>query len=135
MLRAVLDTNVIVSALLFRGTTRCVVSLWQERKFIPLVSKELVQEYFRVLAYPKFGLSVQEVKGLVERQMLPFSTPVKAKKISPIIHEDPSDDIFSACAVAGRADYVVSGDRHLLDLTTYQKIPIVFPSVFLSKIK
>lgn len=135
MLRAVLDTNVIVSALLFRGATGRLVALWQERKFVLLVSKEIVQEYLRVLAYPRFELSVEEVKGLLERQLLPFATPVKAKEILPVVHEDPSDDIFLACAVAGKADCLVSGDRHLLALTTYQKIPIISPSAFFSKLK
>ena len=133
MLRAVLDTNVIVSALILRGSTTRLADLWQEKKFLPLVSKEILEEYFRVLAYPKFRLLTEEIKELVERQFIAFAEPVEVKEVQKVISEDPSDDIFLACAVSGKAQYLVSGDQHLLTHKSYKGIPIVSVSVFLSK--
>lgn len=135
MLRVVLDTNVIVSALLFRGVPSQLVGLWREKRFTPLVSKAMVEEYLRVLAYPRFRLSAEEVKALVECQLLPFAHPVRVRDVPAVIQRDPSDDVFIGCAVAGKAHYVVSGDRHLLDLKKYKAIPIISASEFLSEIK
>lgn len=134
MLRVVLDTNVVVSAFLFRGPTSRLVALWQEKKFRPLVSKAIVEEYLRVLSYPKFRLSVDEVRGLVERQLLQFAEPVAVKEVPPIIRQDPSDDIFLACAVSGKSEYLVSGDGHLLILRTHKGIPIISAAAFLAKL-
>ena len=135
MIRAVLDANVIVSALLFRGITSQLVPLWQGRKFLPLVSKAIVEEYLRVLAYSRFHLTLEEVKALVERQILPFVSPVEVREVPLVIKEDPSDSIFPACALKGKAHFIVSGDRHLLNLKIYHRIPIVPPATFLSRMK
>lgn len=131
MLRAVLDTNVIVSALLHRGPTNRLVEAWQQGTVIPLVSKAILEEYLRVLAYPKFHLTTEEVKGLVEHQLMPFAEPVRVAEVPPVIRQDQTDDIFLACAVAGHARYLVSGDRHLLALNTYQGVTIAAPAAFL----
>lgn len=135
MIRAVLDTNVIVSALLYRGPTSQLVPLWQSKKVTPLVSKAIVEEHFRVLAYPRFHLSVNEVHALIERQLLPFAQPVHVREVPQVIRADASDDIFLACAVEGKAHYLVSGDRHLLALKRYKGIPILLPAEFISKVK
>jgi len=134
MLLAVLDTNTVVSALLFRGVTNILVSLWQNGKFIPVVSKEIVEEYLKVFAYPKFGLSDEEVKNLIEHQLLPFARPVIIKNIPKVVSEDPSDNAFLGCAHAGKCKYLVSGDHHLLDLKSYKGISIISAGTFLSKI-
>ncbi len=131
-MRVVLDTNVVVSALLFRGVTGQLARVWQDGAFTPLVSKAMVEEYLRVLAYPKFGLSAEDVKSLVEHQLLAFAQPVKVGRVAEVIADDPSDNEFLACAVTGRARYLVSGDRHLLILKRYRKIPIVSVAEFLA---
>ena len=131
MIRAVLDTNVVVSALLFRGTTGRLVSLWQDKKFVLLVSKAMMDECIRVFAYPKFHLTPKEVTFLLEHQLIAFSQPVIVRNVVPIIHADPSDDIFLACALAGKADFLVSGDKHLLTLKRYSKCRIVSVNKFL----
>ena len=125
VIRALLDTNVFLSALVLRGPTNQLVSQWQEEKFCPVICREILEEYLRVLAYPKFQLSAEEIKRLVEREFLPYAHPVKLKEIPPVIRQDPSDDIFLACALAGRCHYLVTGDHHLLALKTYKGIPIV----------
>lgn len=130
VLRAVLDTNVIVSALLHRGPTSQLLEAWQRRRFVPLVSRGLVEEYLRVLAYPKFRLAVEEVTVLVEHQVLPYAKVVTVREVPPVIAADPSDDLLLACAVAGHARYLVSGDHHLLALKKHHGIAILDPSAF-----
>ncbi len=125
MIRVVLDTNVVVSALLFRGPTSRLVSFWQEGRLAPLISKEIFEEYLRVLGYPKFHLTPNEVKFLAERQILPFAEVVQVKTVPSVIKEDPTDDVFLACAATGRADFLVSGDWHLLLRKKYEGITII----------
>ena len=60
-MRVVLDTSALISALLFTDTAARLVPLWQSRRITVLVSKAILQEYLRVLAYPKFGLGDQEI--------------------------------------------------------------------------
>lgn len=134
MLRAVLDTNVLISSLLLRVPTAKLVSLWQTERFLPLVSKDIVREYYRVLAYPKFGFSLEEIKVLVERQFLALAEPVETEAIPQVVLEDPSDDMFLACAFFGKAHYLVSGDHHLLNLKSYKRIPIVSVRAFLEQV-
>ena len=62
-MRVVLDTNALVSALLFSGVSSKLVSLWQNGSIAPLLSREILDEYLRVLSYPKFALSEKEIKS------------------------------------------------------------------------
>jgi putative PIN family toxin of toxin-antitoxin system len=64
--RVVLDTNAVVSALLFSGVSSKLVSLWQEGLITPLLSRQILDEYLRVLSYPKFALSEEEIKELIQ---------------------------------------------------------------------
>ena len=132
MIRAVLDTNVIISALLFEGTANRFVPLWKKHRFWLVVSKEIIKEYLGVLAYPKFDLSAEEIKSIAANELLPFVHPVRVTEIRPVIQEDPSDDMFLACALAGKCQYLVSGDRHLLALKRYHRTSIISVAAFLN---
>lgn len=130
-IRVVLDTNVLVSALLFAGPISRLVSLWRERRIVPLLSKDVFIEYLRVLAYPKLKLSGKEIKAIVDKYVLPFVEMVTVADTPAIIHKDPADDKFLALAAVGRARYIVSGDKHLLALREYRGVKIVTPREFL----
>src|ERR1019366_2899671 len=69
--KVVLDTNVVISALLFGGETARLVSLWQTGAFSWLASAAIIQEYARVLAYPKFKLAEAEIRELLNEDILP----------------------------------------------------------------
>lgn len=79
MTRAVLDTNVLISALLFPGLPSRLVTAWQEGRLLPVVSPPILDEYLRALAYPKFKLTVEEISGLLEEALLPFIETVHTK--------------------------------------------------------
>ncbi|MBX3330039.1 MAG: putative toxin-antitoxin system toxin component, PIN family [Nitrospira sp.] len=72
MIRAVLDTNVVISALLFSGPPSQLVSAWQSSRLRPVVSAPILDEYIRVLAYPKFELTTTEIRSLIGEELLPL---------------------------------------------------------------
>lgn len=134
-MRVVIDTNAIISALLFGGTPGKLIPLWKEGAIQPLVSRAMLDEYMRVLAYPKFGLAENEIDFFIYREILPWFRTVAVKRTGKCIQEDPSDDKFIVCARVGRADAIVSGERRLLDLGTFESIHIMRSSQMLQKVK
>lgn len=134
IMRVVIDTNVIVSALLFGGIPGELIPLWKEKVIRPLISREILEEHLRVFAYPKFELTENEINFLVYSEMLPWFQTVEVKQSEEIVRADPSDDKFIACAVAGCAGAIVSGDRHLLDLGFFRSVQIMTPSQLLQKV-
>ena len=127
----VIDTNVVVSALLFGGTPGELIPLWKEGNIQPKASKEIIEENIRVLAYPKFNLSEDEINFLLYHEILPYFEVVRVHRGRVIISDDPSDDKFIRCAKSGKADIIISGDQHLLSLKSYGKINILTPAEFL----
>ncbi len=133
----VIDTNVVVSALLFGGKPGKFIQFWKTGQIQPLVSKEITEEYLQVLAYPKFSLSEKEITFLLSHELLPYFKIVEVKSGTgkTIVKDDPSDDMFIRCAESGMCKIIISGDRHLLDLKSHGKIRIISPSQFLEELK
>ena len=131
-MRVVLDTNTVVSALLFSGISSKLVSLWQKGLITPLLSREILDEYLRVLSYPKFDLSEGEIKELIQEEILPYAEVVKPKRRLRVVQRDPSDNKFVECAVAGKARVIISGDKELLSLGRYRQIRSQSPAQFLA---
>ena len=132
-MRAVLDTNILISALLFTGISAELVPLWKRDAITVLLSRAILEEYLRVLSYPKFQLSEAEIKGLIEEDLLPHVEVVKPTRHLRVVHRDPSDDKFFECAVAGKAEVIISGDKDLLSIGTYRRIRIQTPAQFLDE--
>lgn len=132
-MRAVLDTNVLVSALLFTGISSELVPLWQRGAFVVLLSRAILEEYLRVLSYPKFQLSEEEIKGLIQEELLPYVEVVNPRRRLRVVKRDPSDDKFLECAVAGKAQVIISGDKDLLSLGRYRQVRIQSPARFLEE--
>lgn len=130
--RIVFDTNVVISTLLFGGELDEIRRLWQKKKITFLVSREVLEEYIKVLAYPKFRLEEEKIKSVLEEELLPFVTTVRVKSRISHIKDDPDDDKFLALAVDGNADYIISGDKHLLNLNEFQAIKIMTVKEFLT---
>jgi putative PIN family toxin of toxin-antitoxin system len=114
--RVVLDTNVVLSALVFRGGAAAQVrQAWQRGLVLPLASTATVQELVRVLAYPKFRLSPAE-QGELLADYLPYAQTVRIPPPPPMVPDcrDVLDLPFLHLAVTGKAQVLVSGDRDLL---------------------
>jgi len=134
VVRVVVDTNLLVSALLFGGVPGRVVSLWKSGRIQPLASQAMIDEVLRVLAYPKFSLAPKEIELLLYEEILPWFEIVDVATGSPFIEDDPSDDIFLWCAMDGKADRIISGDEHLLQLQDFP-VPILTPRQFLELVE
>jgi putative PIN family toxin of toxin-antitoxin system len=132
--RVVLDTNVLISALLFRGGLSKIVGLWQKGKVIPVISKETFSELVTVLEYPKFSLTQEETDSIIKYEILPYFEIVEVVKDVKGICRDPEDDKFISCAISGSADYIVTGDKDLFDLKQYKSIKIIKVSDFLKMV-
>ncbi len=129
MRRVVLDTNVAVSSL-FGGKPEKVTELWWQGRFVLCVSAPILEEYLEV--FERFPESKAEIDRFLA--MLAEGRQVIYVESPPHIHAieaDPDDDAFLACAVAARADVIVSGDRHLLSLGRHEGIAILNPAAFL----
>jgi putative PIN family toxin of toxin-antitoxin system len=130
-LRVVLDTNVLVSALLFGGRAGMLRDAWQDGRIIPLVSKATFAEFRKVLSYPKFKLSQREIRAIINEEILPFVEPVEIDDQVSGVCRNAHDDMFFAVAACGSAEYLVTGDQDLLVLKNYSTTRIVTVAEFL----
>jgi putative PIN family toxin of toxin-antitoxin system len=126
----VIDTNVVVSTLLFGGAPGKLVSLWKAGSLQPLGSAAIFAEYLKVLTYPRFQLSEDEIDYLVSVEILPYLEIVAVESGEPYVGRDPEDDKFIWCALAGKAECIISGDKHLLRLAN-PPVPILAVAEFL----
>lgn len=131
--RVILDTNVLVSALGWGGVPFQVLDTVLSGDFQLLTSPALLQELQRVLGYSKFPFSRDDSSRFL------LSITEAAELVLPEIHlsviaDDPDDDRVLECAVAGAADFMVSGDPHLKALKSFQEIPILSPAEFLARL-
>jgi putative PIN family toxin of toxin-antitoxin system len=138
-MRVVLDANVIVSALINpQGAPAQVFDTWRAERFQLLMSLAILEEIGRVLRYPKIAAyhrwSEERLRSWLEDlARLALMTP--GILTLAVIQDDPPDNRYLECAVEGEAAYLVSGDRLLLSLGTFQGIQIVSPRVFLEVIQ
>ncbi len=133
-LRAVLDTNVLVSGLISdQSPPRQLVDAWLDGRYVLVTSLYQVEEMSHILAYPRIAsrlrLSEADV-DLILAALLSQAEVVGGALRLPGVSRDPKDDPLVACAVEGGAAYLVSGDRDLLDLGEYENTRVVTPREF-----
>jgi uncharacterized protein len=134
-MRVAVDTNVLISALIKPQNRIGLVILHLRRNdYVLLYSEELLEELTETLARPKlkkYGLSAETIEAFLG---VIFA---KGEQVNPTtvveICRDPDDNLLLSLAVDGNADYVVSGDKDLLDLIQIKDIPIITPTEFLAK--
>ena len=133
--RVVVDTNLVLSALIFGGRPAALRTLWQRGSIVPLVSATTVGELIRVLAYPKFRLDAQDREQLLG-DYLPYCESVRASDPPPPVPacRDPFDTPFLELALAGGADGLITGDRDLLALSPDFACPILRVDEFLGRL-
>ena len=128
-MKVVLDTNIFISGIFWKGSSNRVINNWREGKFILVTSLEAVSEIIKILKDFKIKLSDEMIKEWVDL-IVRNSMIVEPKEKIVIVKDDPKDDIFIETAVAGNADYIVSQDNHLLKLKEFRKIKIITPEEF-----
>ena len=133
-MRVVLDTNVFVSGVFFGGTPGRVLEAWRDGRAEVVLSREIVEEYVRVgeeLADRFPGVDLSAALELLTVSATLVTAPPLPERAS----RDPDDDKFLACALAAGADCVVSGDRDLLDLSSYEGIVVLSPRDFFDQLQ
>ena len=136
-MRVVVDTNIWVSGLLWRGAPWRLLRLAEQGEIELCVAPAMLDELEQVLSYERLyprlaqlGLTPAELLAYALRLALVFEIAEGA----PIVAADPDDDMFLRCAAVAEASYVVSGDHHLLDLGEYAGIQIVNVQEFLEQV-
>jgi putative PIN family toxin of toxin-antitoxin system len=141
LIKVVLDTNILISAFLWSKKVRkAVVPLLEEKKILVCFSQKTIEEFIEVLSRkefaPKFvnaGTNPEKLVGeLLARENVVVIKKSPPTLLEPIIEKDPSDDKFLYLAAEAKAEYIVSGDKHLLALEEFKGIKIVSVDEFLS---
>ena len=132
-MRAVIDTNVIVSAYL-GGALEVILRSFKEEKFILIVSRPVTDEYFRVLQRPKLHVERGELEDFASLLVSKAYFVVPRRAVTAVA-ADPSDDKFIEAALEGKADCIVSGDEHLLALKAFRGISILTARKFIELLK
>lgn len=135
-IRLVLDTSVVLSALLFRnGRLSWVRRTWQSGQIVPVVCRETVDELLHVLAYPKFHLERADIDELLA-DFMPYAEAADAAAIPDDMPQcrDPKDRIFIRLLLAAKVDALISGDADLADLARSIALPIWTPAMLQARI-
>ena len=135
-MKIVVDANLFASGLIKPNSNPGkILDLIKQNQVELILSPAIIREIKRILLYPKLQKyhrkTAQEIDAYFE-DILMFAWIVKGEGIVDIIKDDPSDNKYLACAYEGEADYIVSGDHHLLDIETYEGIEILKVKEFLS---
>jgi len=138
VLRAVIDTNVLVSGAMGSTAPARVVDAWRQNKYVLVISPHLIEEVSEVMSRPEimeqFGITKRMVSDFVGTLSTRGFVTVGAMSVD-VVKDDPDDNWVLAAAIEGGADYVVTGDKkHLLPLKSYQGVDIINPAEFLMKL-
>lgn len=129
MIRAIIDTNVLMSGIFWSGTPAKILDAWQQKRIKMVISPDVLDEYTRVghiLANKYRGVDIAPIIELVTI----YSELFLPKPLSTPVSRDPDDDKFLALAIAANCKLIVSGDRDLLDINGYDGIGVIKPSDF-----
>jgi len=131
--RVVYDTNILISAYLWKGLPRQALELARTSRCQLVICNETLYEFIRVLGNPKFGLAPEEIVPIVN-DLTSFALFVPLRSHITVIEADPSDNVFLGLAVDAGAGYIVSGDKHLLRLRSYRNIQILGVTQFVRQL-
>lgn len=129
-MRVTVDTNVLVSALGWNGMEAAVIEMVLDGGLELCLSAQILSEFFRVVKYPKFRFTDEEIDSYIGRLLHNAIIITPTAKINAVA-EDPDDNKIIECAIGGESNYIISGDKHLLRLGEYERIKIVRAVEFL----
>ena len=133
-MRAVLDTNVVMSAIFFGGVPFKVLNAWHNGEFELVVSEAVMAEYREIAARMKAKFPSIEPE-IWMRYIEDHATMVSAVPLATQVCEDADDDVFLACAIAACAKIVCSGDKHLLACNGWNGVEVLTPRLFCSRLQ
>ena len=128
----VLDTNVLISGILFGGNPRQILELVIQGRIDAYISPAIFTEFREVLIRPKFGLT-QEKCFSIAKEIEDIFYFVFPRITVDLVKDDPEDNIILECALAAGVKYIITGDPHLLKLASFEKIKIISPAAFVAE--
>lgn len=123
-MKVVADTNVLISGLLWNGKESDILKLIKLGELTNFISPQIIMELQNVLSRKKFRLTEKEINAAMG-EILSMSKIIDPKMKINAVKDDPDDNIILECAVEGKADCIISGDEHLLNMGEYHEIPIM----------
>jgi len=134
-MKVVADTNVLISATFWFGSSNKIIELAEKKEIELVLSKEIIKEYSEVLKYEEIQEKIKnknlEMKHSIQK-IISISTIVEAEENINIVKEDPDDNKVLECAKAGNVDFIITNDNHLLKLEEFEGIKIITPNYFLN---
>ena len=128
-MKIVLDTNIFISGIFWRGSSNKVILNWKEGKFALIASLGTISEITKVLKDFKIRLPDEMIREWIDL-IVRNSIIVEPKEKISIVKDDPKDNIFIETAVAGNADYIITQDNHLLKLKEFRRVKVITPEEF-----
>ena len=128
-MKIVLDTNVFISGVFFSGPPYQILNAWRQGRFEMAISQDILNEYYRVAEELSVRYSQIQLSPILEYVFIHAELFLTTTLPEPVC-VDPDDDKFLACALASGSSIVVSGDKHLLDVSGYQGILVMTPRQF-----
>jgi len=126
--RVVFDTNIYISAILFGGVPEKVLNLAHSEVVDIFISKQILAEIIKVLQF-KFGWSRTQLAE-VEAEIKRLTYKIDSKSKVKVVKSDPEDNKFLEAAIGSKSEFIISGDKHLLDLKSYKNIKIITAKTF-----
>lgn len=131
-MRVVLDTNVFISGIFFNGPPSQILKAWEKGGFQVLLSQEILDEYHRVAHELSSKFPSVDILPIIEMVTV-HGQFVDTQDLDIVVCEDPDDNKFIECAIAGNCRIIISGDKHLLRLSGYQDIDVLNPRNFVER--
>jgi putative PIN family toxin of toxin-antitoxin system len=127
--KIVLDTNVFISAIFFSGPPAKILQAWKDGKIQIVLTRDILKEYRRVAEELSGKFPKVDTRRILEL-MSNYGELVETQGISVAVCEDQDDDKFLECAIATGSKLIVSGDKHLLNVSGYEGISVLKPREF-----
>jgi len=131
-MKIVLDTNVFISGIFFRGPPSQILQAWKNKKLRIILSQDILDEYHRVAESISSKYPTIDIFQIIELVMV-HGQFVDSADLDITVCEDPDDNKFIECAIASNTKIIVSGDKHLLKITGYQGITVLKPREFVNR--
>lgn len=128
--KVVIDTNIFVSGFGWSGKSRELLTLVENKQIINFTSPDIFEELKRVVSYPRLKFPPKLQSEILEFVFF-YSEFVEPKKTISLIEKDTDDNRFLECAVEAKADFIISGDPHLLEINEYRGIKLLTVAEFL----
>ncbi|MDO8623656.1 MAG: putative toxin-antitoxin system toxin component, PIN family [archaeon] len=135
-MKITIDTNVLISGSFWTGTSNKILEQVENKEVELVLSKEIIEEFLEVLNYEEIKRKIMnnqlEIKRTIEK-IISISTIIEPLEKFDVVKNDPDDNKVLECAVEGKVDYIISQDKHLLNLKEFNKIKIITPEEFCDK--